>query len=160
VISRVKRAISPHKRTLGVVDDPFPLGPLVYLYTGSSDVAADLLWYDEALGADLVWRFQAFGTEVAAVRVGTGPGPLVVLAEHRPVPSVLPIYAVRSLDACAGWLHATGWGDGIARVGVPDGPCLVLRDRSGNEVALLQQDRPDAMTGAFADATNARAVRH
>jgi catechol 2,3-dioxygenase-like lactoylglutathione lyase family enzyme len=140
-------------------DDPFPFGPLVYLYMGCVDTAKELAFYDEALGADLVWRFQAFDADVAAVRIGTGPGPLVVLADHRPVPSCLPIYAVRSLEACATWLQATGWSSTAKRVGVPDGPCIVLQDRSGNELALLQQDRPDAMTNAFADATNSRAVR-
>jgi hypothetical protein len=39
---------------------------------------------------------------------------------------------------------------------VPDGPCLVLRDRSGNELALLQQDRPEAMEHAYQDLTNPR----
>ncbi len=95
-------------------DDPFPLGPLRYLYVGSADVDADLAWYNEALGADLVWRFKAFGADVAAVRMdgggigeeagaSRGPprGPLVLLADHRPVPSVLPIYAVRSVPAMA-----------------------------------------------------------
>lgn len=142
-----------------VGDDPFPLGPLVYLYVGVAETASELAFYDEALGADLVWRFKAFGADVAAVRVGTGPGPLVVLADHRPVPSCLPIYAVRSVEACATWLHATGWSAAVHRVSVPDGPCLVLRDRSGNELGLLQQDRPGAMTDAFSDATNSRAVR-
>ena len=141
-------------------DDPFPLGPLVYLYIGTDDTAAELAFYNEALGADLVWRFQAFDADVAAVRMGPGDGPLVVLADHRPVPSCLPIYAVRSLEACAEWLTATGWAQATTRVGVPDGPCLVVHDRSGNEVGLLQQDRPQAMVDAYADATNPRAVRH
>ncbi len=151
--------------------DPFPLGPLRYLYVGSADVAADLAWYNEALGADLVWRFQAFGADVAAVRMDGGglqegegergppTGPLVLLADHRPVPSVLPIYAVRSVGAMAEWLSATGWLESATRVEVPDGPCLVLRDPSGNEIALLEVVRPDAMTKAYVDPGNPRAVR-
>jgi hypothetical protein len=126
--------------------DPFPLGTLVYLYVGSADVTADLAWYDEAMGGDLVWRFNAYGADVAAVRIGAGP--LVLLADHRPVPSCLPIWSVRSLAASIEWLRATGWFETAVQVGVPDGPCVVLRDPSGNEVALLQQDRPDAMQQA------------
>jgi hypothetical protein len=141
-------------------DDPFPLGPLVYLYVGTTDTAVELAFYNEALGADLVWRFQAFNADVAAVRMGPGGGPLIVLADHRPVPSVLPIYAVRSVEACVIWLRATEWSQAVTRVEVPDGPCLVVRDRSGNEIGLLQQDRPNAMDAAFHDATNPRAVRH
>jgi hypothetical protein len=139
--------------------DPFPLGTLVYLYIGSSDVTADLAWYDEAMGGDLLWRFNAFGADVAAVRIGVGTGPLVLLADHRPVPSCLPIWSVRSLSASVEWLQATGWWETATAVGVPDGPCVVLRDPSGNELALLQQDRPDAMQQAFDDMTNPRAVR-
>jgi predicted enzyme related to lactoylglutathione lyase len=127
---------------------------------GTADVAAALAWYNEALGADLVWHFQAFGADVAAVSIDpSGSSPLVVLADHRPVPSCLPIWAVADIDATAEWLHATGWGDAMTRVEVPDGPCLVLRDPSGNEVALLQQDRPGAMPGAYQDPSNDRAVR-
>ena len=73
-----------------MASDPFPLGRLVYLYIGSNDVRADLAWYDEVLGGDLVWHFEAFGADVAAVRVGPPESPLVVLADHRPVPSCLP----------------------------------------------------------------------
>jgi hypothetical protein len=108
-----------------------------------------------------VWRFQAFGADVAAVRMG-GPGdtgPVILLADHRPVPSVLPIYAVESVPAMVHWLAATGWAERATRVEVPDGPCLVVADLSGNEIGLLQQDRPDAMPSAYVDATNARAVR-
>jgi hypothetical protein len=131
--------------------DPFPLGPLLYLYVGCVDTSAELAYYNEALGADLVWRFQAFGADVAAVRLGgeSSTGPLLILADHRPVPSVLPIYAVRSLVAMAGWLTATDWAESAIRVEIPDGPCLVVADRSGNQIGLLQQDRPDAMSKAF-----------
>jgi catechol 2,3-dioxygenase-like lactoylglutathione lyase family enzyme len=146
---------------MSVAGDPFPLGPLLYLYVGCADTTKELAFYNEALGADLVWRFQAFGADVAAVRIGgeESTGPLVLLADHRPVPSVLPIYGVRSVPTIAQWLVATGWAERTARVEVPDGPCLVVADQSGNEIGLLQQDRPDAMPGAYRDATNARAVR-
>jgi hypothetical protein len=35
----------------------------------------------------------------------------------------------------------------------------VLRDPSGNEIGLLQQDRPDALDAAYADPDHASAVR-
>jgi hypothetical protein len=128
--------------------DPFPLGPLLYLYIGTNDVTRDLAYWNEALGADLVWRFQAFGADVAAVRLNDS-APLVVLADHRPAPSCLPIFAVRSVETAATWLRETGWGPTTTRVEVPDGPCLVLRDPSGNEAGLLEQVRPTAMLDAY-----------
>jgi hypothetical protein len=48
---------------------------------------------------------------------------------------------------------------GGAHVEVPDGPCVLLHDPSGNEVALLHRTRPDAMTSSYSDPDNERAVR-
>jgi predicted enzyme related to lactoylglutathione lyase len=134
-----------------------PYGVLLYRYVGVADLAGDLAFYTEALGAELVWRFEAFGAEVAAVRLG--PGPLVLLADHRPAPSVLPIWSVDDLDRAFNRLEESGWAVTAGRVEVPDGPCLVLTDPSGNEIALLHQVRPQAMGDAFADVGNAQAVR-
>jgi predicted enzyme related to lactoylglutathione lyase len=136
---------------------PDPFGELLYLYVGVADVAADLGFYLTALGGTLVWHFQAFGAEVAAVRLG--PGPLMLLADHRPVPSVLPIWRVDDLDAAYGRLEDSGWTLTSGRVEVPDGPCLVVTDPSGNEVALLDQVRPDSMPSAYRDPANTSAIR-
>jgi hypothetical protein len=43
--------------------------------------------------------------------------------------------------------------------GTPDGPVHVLRDPGGNEIGLLQQDRPDALVAAYADPSHTNAVR-
>ena len=123
--------------------EPCVPGRLLYLYLGSADVAADLAWYNEVLGAELLWHFEAYGADVAAVSLGEGPA--VVLADHRPVPSCLPIWSIEDLDEALEWVEATGWAATTQRVEVPDGPCLVLEDRSGNHLALLRQDRPDAL---------------
>jgi hypothetical protein len=109
------------------------------------------------MGAELVWRFHAFEADVAAVRLGDGP--LVLLADHRPAPSVLPIWSVPDLDAALALMEESGWQREAPVVEVPDGPCAVLRDPSGNEVALLQRVRPDAMTRSYSDPANTHAVR-
>ncbi len=116
---------------------------LVYLYVGSADIDADLAFYRDRLGGELVWRSEGFGAEVAAVRLGDGP--LLLLADHRAAPSVLPIWAVEDLDAEMTRLRAAGWEADARRVEVPDGPCAILVDPSGNEVALLERVRPDVM---------------
>jgi predicted enzyme related to lactoylglutathione lyase len=133
------------------------VGELLYLYVGSEDVERDIAFYETALGATLVWRFDAFDTEVAAMRLGTGP--LLLLAEHRSTPSVLPIWAVADLDAAIERLTGSGFESHGETVGTPDGPVHVLRDPSGNELGLLRPDRPDALTHAFADPANTNAVR-
>lgn len=130
---------------------------LVYLYTGTEDVGRDVTFYREALGAELVWRFNAFEADVAAIRLGDGP--LVLLADHRPAPSCLPIWAVDDLERYTDALRATGWEVDAQRVEVPDGPVLVLHDPSGNHIALLDQVRPNALDGAWHDPENEHAVR-
>jgi catechol 2,3-dioxygenase-like lactoylglutathione lyase family enzyme len=139
-------------------ESPGALGDLAYLYVGTDDVDRDRDFYVNALGAEPVWRFQAFATEVAAVRLGPG-APLVLLAEHRPAPSCLPIWADPDLDAAIARLAASGFESHGETAGTPDGPVHVLRDPSGNEVALLQQDRPGYLETAFTDPDNENAVR-
>jgi len=131
---------------------------LVYLYVGTDDVERDLAFYEEALGAERVWRFRAFGTEVAAVRLGP-ESPLVLLAEHRPAPSCLPIWTVADLDAAVERLAKSGFEARGETVGTPDGPVHVLHDPSGNEIGLLRPDRPGQLEHAYADPDNDRAVR-
>ncbi|MGZ4688695.1 MAG: VOC family protein [Acidimicrobiia bacterium] len=134
------------------------LGELVYLYVGTDDLERDRAFYLEALGAEPVWRFNAFATEVAALRLAPG-GPLVLLAEHRPAPSCLPIWSVADLDAAIERLQTSGYESHGETAGTPDGPVHVLRDPSGNEIGLLRQDRPNALVAAFADPDHENAVR-
>ena len=134
------------------------LGTLAYLYVGTDDVARDVAFYEAALGAARVWRFQAFATDVAAVQLTDGP-PLLLLAEHRPAPSCLPIWTVPDLDAAVARLSDSGFEVHGETAGTPDGPVHVLRDPSGNEIGLLQQDRPNALAAAYADPTHENAVR-
>lgn len=138
--------------------DDSALRELVYLYVGVDDVDASIAFYREALGAEFVWRFDAFGTEVAAVRV-TDEGPLVLLAAHRPAPSVLPIWTVADLNAAIERLASSSFEAVGETAGTPDGPVHVLRDPSGNEIGLLRPDRPGALEAAHADPDNTRAVR-
>ena len=137
---------------------PGAMGKLAYLYVGTDDVDRDRAFYLQALGAAPVWRFQAFATDVAAVRMGPD-GPLVLLAEHRTAPSCLPIWTVPDLDAAIARLGASGFEAHGETAGTPDGPVHVLRDLSGNEIGLLQQDRPGALEAAFADPDHENAVR-
>ncbi|HJP66782.1 MAG TPA: VOC family protein [Actinomycetota bacterium] len=118
-------------------------GRLVYLYTGSADVEADVTFYRDHLGGEVVWHIRSGGTEVAAIRLGEGP--LVLLADHRPVPRVLQIWAVADLEGAMARLEETGWKGSATEVEVPDGPCLILSDPSGNEIALMDQIRPNVL---------------
>lgn len=121
-----------------------PLGRLEYLYVGSADVAADLAYYVETLGAEVVWDFTDFGTRVAGLRLWE-QGPMLLVAGHRPAPSMLPVFAVPDLDAAERDLRARGWAPEGPRFGIPDGDCYLFKDPSGNEMAIYEDSRPRAL---------------
>ena len=116
---------------------------LVYLHVGSGDVAADLQLYRDLFGGEVIFDIQSGGVRVAAVRMGEGPKWL--LTDHRPVPSVLPIWAVDDLDSLVQSLREAGWAGIGHQVEVPDGPVQLLTDASGNEIGLMSQVRPDVL---------------
>ena len=127
------------------------------LYVGSDDTERDLASWLAMPGARLRWRFYAYEADVAAVDVG--PAPLVLVADHRPAGSVLPIYAVTDLADATQTLVAGGWTRQVGPVGTPEGPATVLADASGTLLALPRVDRPGAMDAAYADVRDARARR-
>jgi hypothetical protein len=122
---------------------------LRFLYIGSSDVERDVTTWLGVPGARLRWRFQHFGADVAAIDLGHPP--LLLLADHRPPGTMLPIYQVDDLDIAGQALDAAGWALELGPVGTPEGPASVRADGSGNLIALLRVDRPDVLDGAYAD---------
>src|SRR5436305_2403746 len=138
---------------------PYAASPmeLRFLYVGSDDTEADLAAWLRVPGSTMRWRFQHFGADVAAVDLGTPP--LVLVADHRPAGSVLPIYAVDDLAAATGELVHGGWRVELGPMGTPEGNATALIDPSGTAIALLEVTRPDAMDAAYADEADARAVR-
>jgi hypothetical protein len=130
---------------------------LRYLYVGTTDTERDLPTWLALPGARLRWRFQHFGADVAAVDVGRLP--VILLADHRPAGSVLPIYAVDDLDRTVAELASRGWTVTLDGMGTPEGPASALHDASGATLALLQVDRPDVMDAAYADPGNSHAVK-
>ena len=121
-----------------------PLGDLKYLYVGTSRFDEDLAFYRDVLGAEEVWNFEEFGARVAALRVAAGP--LLLIADHRPAPSCLPVFAVEDLDAAVARLESRGWRADSGPFGIPDGPCYLFSDRSGNQLAIFGNVRPDALS--------------
>lgn len=133
-----------------------PLGRLLYLYVGSGSFDRDFAYYRDVLGAPLVWNFSRFGARVAAFRVGEGP--LVLVADHRPAPSCIPIWAVEDVEDVAEALRARGWTSTGGAFEIPDGPCYRFDDPSGNPFAFLQAVRPGVLEKAYADPSNPNAV--
>ena len=93
---------------------------LDYLYTPSRDVADDVRYFTEVLGARLVFAIDAMGTRVAMVELTDGP-PQVVLAGHLEGDQPILVYRVADLDAAVRELEGRGWtaGHGLE---IPQGP--------------------------------------
>ncbi len=141
--------------------DPTPapgapgIGELRFLYVGVDDTESAVAAWVDGLGARLRWRFRAFGADVAGVALGSGP--LVLLADHRPTGTVLPVWAVASLEDATAGLGRAGW-QTAQPLGTPEGDAVVLRRPGGPEIALLEVVRPGAMDTAHADASNPHRV--
>ena len=129
---------------------------LRYLYVGSDDVESDLAGWLLVPGARLCWRFRHFGADVAAV--DDGGRPYVLLADHRPPGSVLPIYRVDDLADAVACLERSTWVARPGPLGTPEGPARLLSVPGGGTVALLRVDRPEAMETAYADGANPHRV--
>jgi hypothetical protein len=132
------------------------VGELRFLYLGVSDTEAALRPWLDGLGARLRWRFRNFGADVAGLDVGTGP--TVMLADHRPPGSVLPIWAVADLAAAARALADRGW-HVTGPLGTPEGDAVVAEGPDGAEVALLEVIRPGALDQAWDDGDSTHRVR-
>jgi len=130
---------------------------LRFLYVGSKKFDADLAYFRDSLRAELVWNVKAFGARVAAFR--TGDGPLLLLADHRPAPSCLPIFEVENLERTLRELKARRASPERGPFEIPNGPCCVFKDPSGNEFGIFEDVRPNAMEDAHPKQRDAKAPR-
>ena len=129
------------KRPLEEKVETPPFGRLRYLYVGTTKFEEDLGYYQKVIGAELIWNRSAFGARVAAFRMGDGP--LWLLADHRPAGTCIPIFEVDDLKKTMRELRARGTRPDRGPFEIPNGPCCVFRDESGNEFAVFQDERPN-----------------
>jgi len=124
---------------------------LKFLYLGSANLEKDLKYYRDILGAKLIWHSKHFGAEVAAFsfsdRTPEDDQPLLLIADHLPSPKCELIYEVESLESVARDLRARGWKPEGEMFEIPNGPCYLFKDPSGNTLAIFENTRPDVMTG-------------
>jgi predicted enzyme related to lactoylglutathione lyase len=67
------------------------------------------------------------------------------VAGHRADKGILPVYVVPDLEATTQHLRGLGWKPHEGPVEIPDGPCYLFLDPSGNEIALVGDERPHAL---------------
>jgi catechol 2,3-dioxygenase-like lactoylglutathione lyase family enzyme len=118
------------------------LEDLDFLYMPSRDVARDLAFYVDVLGAQVVFAIEAMGARVAEVRLTDG-GPRLLLADHLEGDAPTLVYRVADLDNALAQLESRGLRV-EARFGIPHGPCATLGTPGGQRLAVYQLNRPEA----------------
>jgi catechol 2,3-dioxygenase-like lactoylglutathione lyase family enzyme len=113
---------------------------LDYLYVPSRDVAADVAYFTDVLGARLVFAIEGMGTRVAMVELSDGP-PQIVLAGHLDGDRPILVYRVADLEAATAELRAGGSDLGHA-LEIPQGPVRSFSAPGGQRIALYQLTRP------------------
>ena len=111
------------------------------LYVPSRDVAADLAFYRDVLGARVVFAIEAMNTRVAEVALAAD-GPRLVLADHLEGDAPIFLHRVDDLEQTLRGFASRG----IAperRVELPLGPCATLRTPGGQRLGLYERTRPE-----------------
>ena len=80
---------------------------LDYIYHPSRDVAADVAYFVDRLGARLVFAIEGMGTRVAMVELADG-APQIVLAGHLEGDHPILVYRVPDLDVATRELKTLG----------------------------------------------------
>jgi hypothetical protein len=124
---------------IAVAEAPFE--QLDYLYIPSVDVATDVRYFTEVLGARVVFAIDDGGTRAAMVEMSAGP-PRLIFTDHLEGERAIMIYRVANLRAALKDLAARGW-ETQSSFEIPQGPCCSFISPAGHRVALYQLTRPD-----------------
>ena len=113
---------------------------LDYIYMPSRDVASDMAWFRDVLGARVVFAIDAMGTRVAMIELTTEP-PRLLLADHVEGDVPILVYRVASLASTTADLESRGWTRGHT-LEIPQGPVCSFRAPGGQRLAVYELLRP------------------
>jgi hypothetical protein len=119
---------------------PGDVGTLDYIYAPSSDVATDVRWFAETLGAEVRFAIESGGVRVAMLRLGEGSTPLV-LTDHLPDARPVFVYRVDGLESATAELRGRGWTPDVS-IELPMGPATTFRAPGGLRLAIYEASRP------------------
>jgi len=120
---------------------PLPFVQLDYLYTPTSDVAADARYFTEVLGGRLAFAIEGMGARVAKIELTDGP-PHVLLTDHLDGERPIFIYRVEDLDLAMRELKKRGWKT-AQKLEIPMGPACSFTTPTGHRVAIYELTRPE-----------------
>ena len=115
---------------------------LDFIYMPSGDVASDLRYFTDVLGARLVFAVEGMGTRVAMVELTDQP-PRILLAGHLEGERPVLVYRVADLEGAMRELAARGWERGH-KLEIPHGPVCTFASPGGHRLAVYQLTRPEA----------------
>lgn len=118
-----------------------PFEELDFIYTPSKDVAADVAYFVNLLGAHLVFAIEATNTRVAMVDL-TGRPPRILFADHLAGERPVLVYRVPDLEKATAELVARGW-ERQQAFDIPQGPCCSFHTSGEHRLALYQLVRPE-----------------
>jgi hypothetical protein len=116
---------------------------LDYLYTPSTDVAADVQYFTTVLGARLGFAIEGMGTRVAMVELTSGP-PHLLLADHLEGERPILVYRVDDLRKATAALKKSGVKKQHS-LEIPMGPCSSFATSNGHRIALYELARPGVL---------------
>ena len=116
---------------------------LDYLYTPSTDVAADVSYFTEVLGGRLGFAIEGMGARVALIELSSGP-PHVLLTDHLEGDRPIYIYRVDNLRKALSQLKKRGLKD-QQTLEIPMGPCASFATPRGHRIALYELSRPGVL---------------
>lgn len=116
---------------------------LDYLYTPSTDVAADVRYFVDVLGARLGFAIEGMGARVAMVELTSGP-PHVLLADHLDGERPVLVYRVDDLKRATAELKRRG-AKKLHSLEIPMGPCSSFATPTGHRIALYELARPGVL---------------
>ncbi len=122
-------------------NSPAPFLQLDYLYTPSTDVAADVEYFTGVLGAELAFAIEGMGARVAMLRLTEG-APHILLTDHLEGDRPVFIFRVSDLPAALKDLKARGW-DKAQTLEIPMGPCCSFTTPGGHRIAVYELTRPE-----------------
>jgi len=114
---------------------------LDFIYMPSADVASDLRYFTDVLGARVIFAVEGMGTRVAMVELTDQP-PRIVLAGHLEGERPVLVYRVADLERAMRDLTARGWQRGH-RLEIPHGPVCTFATPGGHRLAVYQLTRPE-----------------
>src|SRR4051794_35849964 len=114
---------------------------LDYIYMPSHDVAADMKWFVETLGAKVVFAIDGMGARVAMLKLGRSKPP-VLLTDHLESEMPVLVYRVDDVEEARQELRKRGWKKG-RMLELPMGTALSFTAPGGQRIAFFELSRPD-----------------